>query len=120
MRGFPDGIAKSGYTIACDEEKCLGCGLCAKACNVEAMAAVGGDNGSKKKRMKIKPGHCLGCGACIPACPTGALTLVATDRAPVPEKKRDLFIQILKDKRRFVPYVVAGLRTRVRRALGLG
>ena len=32
MRGFPNGVAKSGYTIAGDTEKCLGCGLCANVC----------------------------------------------------------------------------------------
>jgi len=120
MRGFPNGVAKSGYTIAGDTEKCLGCGLCAKACNVEALELVGRDNGSKKKRMQVKAGHCLGCGACIPACPTGALSLVPAVRPPVPEKKKDLFVQILKDKKRFAPYVVAGIKTRVRRVLGLG
>ena len=120
MRGFPNGVAKSGYTIAGDTEKCLGCGLCAKACNVEALELVGRDNGSKKKRMQVKTGHCLGCGACIPACPTGSLSLVPAARPPVPEKKKDLFVRILKDKKRFAPYVVAGITTRVRRVLGLG
>jgi ferredoxin len=120
MRGFPNGIAKSGYTIAGDTEKCLGCGLCVKACNVQAIEVVGGDNGSRKKRMQVKAGHCLGCGACIPACPTGALSLVPAARAPVPEKKKDLFVRILKDKKRFSPYVVAGMKAKLGRMFGLG
>jgi len=120
MRGFPNGIAKSGYTVASDQEKCLGCGLCAKACNVQAMEVVGGDNGSNKKLIAVKTDHCLGCGACISACPMGALALVPVERASVPEKKKDLFIRILKDKKRFVPYVVADIKTRVRRVLGWG
>jgi len=120
MRGYPNGIAKSGYTLAIDQESCLGCGLCAKACNVQAMEVSGRDNGSKKKRVVVRPDHCLGCGACISACPSGSLSLVSASRPLPPEKKKDLFIRILKEKKRFAPFLVSGLATRLRRALGIG
>jgi len=88
MRGFPHGIAKSGYTIAIDQQSCLGCGLCAKACNVQAMDLVDCDNGARRKRVEVKTDHCLGCGACISACPTVSLTLVRAGHGP--GKKKDL------------------------------
>ncbi len=41
---------------------------------------------------------CLGCGACIDTCPTGSLTMRRIERPPIPEKKKDLFVKILKEK----------------------
>ena len=119
MRGFPNGIAKSGYTLAIDTEKCLGCGLCGKACNVEALELVDHENGRRKKRTQVLADHCLGCGACISACPTGSLELIPAERPPIPEKKKDLFVKILKEKKRFAPFVVSGIGRRVRRLFGM-
>jgi NAD-dependent dihydropyrimidine dehydrogenase PreA subunit len=119
MRGFPNGIAKSNFTLAIDHETCLGCGLCGKACNVRALELIDKENGSRKKRMEVLADHCLGCGACISACPTGSLALVAAARPPVPEKKRDLFVQILKEKKRLTPFVVSGVKKKIRRFLGM-
>jgi len=120
MRGFPHGIAKSNYTLSIDAETCIGCGLCQKACNVLALETLTLDNGKKKKRMQVLPDHCLGCGACISACPTGSLSLVSAVRPQVPEKKKDLFVQILKEKKRFTPFVISSIRKKVRRVLHLG
>ncbi len=120
MRGFPQGIAKSNYTLAIKAETCNGCGLCQKACNVLALEALTLDNGKKKKRMQVLSDHCLGCGACISACPTGSLSLVPAARPKVPEKKKDLFSQILKEKKRFAPFVISNIRKKVRRVLHLG
>jgi formate hydrogenlyase subunit 6/NADH:ubiquinone oxidoreductase subunit I len=119
MRGFPHGIAKSNFTLAIDHETCLGCGLCGKACNVRALELIDKENGSRKKRMEVLADHCLGCGACISACPTGSLSLVAAARPPVPEKKKDLFVQILKEKKRLSPFVISGVKKKIRRFLGM-
>lgn len=119
MRGFPHGIAKSGYTLAVDHETCLGCGLCGKACNVRALDLVDHENGKRKKRIQVLDDHCLGCGACVSACPSGSLSLIPASRLPIPEKKKDLFVKILKEKKRLAPFVVSGIKKKARRILGM-
>ncbi len=120
LQGFPGGVAKTGYTLHIDDSTCLGCGLCQKACNVEALTAVAADNGKRKKKMTVEADHCLGCGACIGACPTSSLTLVPASRPATPEKRKDLLQQILKEKKRLTPYIVNDVKKKIRKALGMG
>lgn len=115
MQGFPHGVAKAPFVLEIDEQTCIGCGLCWKNCNVAAIESVGVDDG---KRAVVQPDRCLGCGACISTCPTGSLSLAPVERALPPEKKRDLFSRILKEKKRYAPYVVETLKKKVRRAFG--
>lgn len=49
-------------------EKCIACGLCAKACGVEAVAGE-----RKKPPYKILDEKCINCGACFEKCPVGAV-----------------------------------------------
>lgn len=54
--------------ITIDEDKCNGCGLCAKACHEGAIGMVDG------KAKLLREDYCDGLGDCLPACPTGAIT----------------------------------------------
>lgn len=119
-RGFPMGVAKTNYTLAINEETCVGCGLCKKACNVIALELVDMENGRSKRLMTVDPESCLGCGACISACPTSSLSLIPALRPEVPEKKKDLFKQILKEKKRLTPFVVSAVKTTIQRRFGMG
>lgn len=119
-QGFPMGIAKTNYTLQIDSETCIGCGLCKKACNVTALELLDVENGRKKKRMQVLFDNCLGCGACISSCPTGSLSLIPAQRPEIPEKKKDLFQQILKEKKRLTPFVINGIKNKIRRALRMG
>ena len=56
--------------IEIDEEKCNGCGACAKACHEGAIGMVGG------KAKLLRDDYCDGLGDCLPTCPTGAITFV--------------------------------------------
>lgn len=61
--------------IHIDEEKCNGCGLCAKACHEGAIGMVGG------KARLLRDDYCDGLGDCLPACPTGAISFVNREAA---------------------------------------
>lgn len=54
--------------IHIDEEKCNGCGLCAKACHEGAIDIVNG------KAKLVRENFCDGFGDCLPNCPAGAIT----------------------------------------------
>ena len=65
--------------IQIDEEKCNGCGLCAKACHEGAIGMVDG------KAKLLRDDYCDGLGDCLPACPTGAITFVEREAAAYDE-----------------------------------
>ncbi|MDD5724051.1 MAG: mercury methylation ferredoxin HgcB [Syntrophales bacterium] len=63
---------KNVVTLALDEEKCIGCGLCLTVC----PHAVFSTNGDKRVRIADRDA-CMECGACALNCPTEALTVNA-------------------------------------------
>ena len=65
--------------IHIDEERCNGCGLCAKACHEGAIGMVDG------KARLLRDDYCDGLGDCLPVCPTGAITFVEREAAAYDE-----------------------------------
>ena len=65
--------------IRIDEEKCNGCGACARACHEGAIAMVDG------KAHLMREDYCDGLGDCLPACPTGAISFETREAAAYDE-----------------------------------
>ena len=53
-----------------DEEGCIGCTLCIKACPVDCIV------GASKQMHTVIDAQCTGCELCVPACPVDCIRMV--------------------------------------------
>ncbi len=64
------GVCQALLKYEINEETCIGCTLCAKACPADSI------EGEKKKPHRIDQVKCVRCGACFEACRVGAVVRV--------------------------------------------
>lgn len=74
-------LVTSSLIARCDASLCNGCGLCERACPIDAVSLPVPPGGRKRdRRCLVDETYCLGCGACALKCPTGALKLHPRER----------------------------------------
>lgn len=76
--GYPNTVVTSSFIADIDEQECIGCGKCTRACPINAieMEKIANPVGKKKKEPVIDKSLCLGCGVCNTKCKTEAVKLV--------------------------------------------
>lgn len=70
--------------IQIDQEKCIGCGLCANACLQGAIQLIDG------KAKLVSESYCDGLGMCLPQCPMDAISMVEKDADEFIVERRNL------------------------------
>lgn len=82
-----DGEEKLPEVAFIDEQKCIGCTLCFKACPVDAIV------GAAKQMHTILGSECTGCTLCIEPCPVECISMVEVEPSvaqwkwPYPESR---------------------------------
>ncbi|MCY3803324.1 MAG: RnfABCDGE type electron transport complex subunit B [Gammaproteobacteria bacterium] len=70
-----DSIVPTGkYLARIDEQQCIGCTLCIKACPFDAIV------GASRHMHTVITRYCTGCRLCIPPCPVDCITLETNTR----------------------------------------
>ena len=66
-----------GNELIWNQEKCTGCGTCAKTCPLGAIEIITSTNLVENKyaveKYQVDTGYCIQCGLCVEACPYQAL-----------------------------------------------
>ncbi|NMB04259.1 MAG: 4Fe-4S binding protein [Tissierellia bacterium] len=73
--------------IEIDQDLCIGCGLCTKACHQGAIQLVDG------KAKLMSDSYCDGLGMCLPNCPVDAIKLIEKETSAFDESRKDFALK---------------------------
>jgi electron transport complex protein RnfB len=76
-----NGIIAPMQIAIIDEDVCIGCTLCIKACPVDAIL------GSNKMMHSVIADECTGCDLCVPVCPVDCISMIDAPYVKWPKEK---------------------------------
>lgn len=71
------GVAGPRETARIDENECIGCTVCIRACPVDAII------GARRWMHAVLECECTGCGLCVEPCPVDCISMVPARTGPV-------------------------------------
>jgi len=89
----PAELFATNYHAVLDKDKCIGCGLCVKRCQMDALSI------SEYKKVDLNLDRCIGCGLCVTKCPVKALTLKRKNKKTKPPVNIELLYLTILMKR---------------------
>ena len=87
------GVEAAPVVARIDENVCIGCTKCIRACPVDAIV------GAAKRMHTVIAGECTGCGLCLPPCPVDCIELVPVAGEPL--ARADVLARAARSKARF-------------------
>lgn len=89
----PAELFATNYYAEIDADKCSGCGICIKRCQMDAITRI------DKKAVHLNPERCIGCGLCVTKCKMEAVKLHRKGKKTKPPINIELlYLTILKRK----------------------
>jgi len=87
----PAELFATNYYAVIDYDKCSGCGVCIKRCQMDAITRI------DKTRVELNLDRCIGCGLCVTKCSKKAVTLKRKKKKTKPPINIELlYLSILK------------------------
>jgi ferredoxin len=87
----PAELFATNYYAVIDHDKCTGCGICIKRCQMDAITRV------DKQTVSLNQDRCIGCGLCVTKCAKEAVTLKKKNKKTKPPMNIELlYLTILK------------------------
>ncbi|HEX5639028.1 MAG TPA: 4Fe-4S dicluster domain-containing protein [Burkholderiaceae bacterium] len=77
LHGYPNAVVTSSYIAESDRERCSGCGICSRACPIQAISRAPDPEPRFRKfgRPVVDNELCIGCGVCTLRCKPAAMRL---------------------------------------------
>ena len=104
----------SNFYVAIDSNRCNGCGICSKRCQVGGISNYSLDEKrldsrqTTSKKAIVDLNVCIGCGLCVPTCPKKAIALVKKQEETKPPLNREELYDIIMDNKK---HGIAALNT---------
>ncbi|WP_371372342.1 ATP-binding protein [Sporomusa aerivorans] len=111
-------VITSSWLAHIDTQRCNGCGLCVKACPVEAITLAASDSPNRLQAV-CEQELCLGCGVCRLACKRGGIRMVKrAQQVMVPETTFDRMVSMAIERGKLSNFLFDDPSRLSHRALG--
>ena len=98
MMPRPVDFMESNYYAVLDSEKCTGCGLCVRRCQMAAITSKESDTGETPPTIDLD--RCIGCGLCVTTCKKGAIHMKKKYLPTIPPEDMDDLNEILMENKK--------------------
>lgn len=95
----PSTLVSSPFVCTADRDKCIGCGVCVRRCQMDALEL-------QDDKVVLDSDRCIGCGLCVSTCLGDALSLRRkpdSEQKKVPETFRSAMVNLARERGKLKP-----------------